>query len=194
VSKRAEIALVAAVALASLTVASVRIAHAVHGSSTRELQTPVYGSPRAEQAATFGSLLVPPGFHRFHPCAGGACFIRREPVALEVAEVRRLAESFGVRLPRSTSRPPTECGIIVHRVCRVEGTIGAETVWVWVRPPEVRTHERPTRRNRRSIPASVVIQGSEVEVTVIGHCLHPRECAELQHEQASERPSLTDFR
>jgi hypothetical protein len=189
VSKRVQIALVATAALASLAVASVRIAHAVRSGSTHEPLTPVYGTTPAAEAATLGALHVPPGFRRLSACAEGACFIRRKSIALEVAPVRRLVEGLGVSLAKPTGHPPIECGMPFRGVCRAEGTIRTESVWVWVRPPEVKTHERRTPRNRRTFRAFRVLPGTEIEVSVLGHCLHPKECEELRHEEATEAPS-----
>jgi hypothetical protein len=118
-------------------------------------------------------------------CApGDACFIQRKPIALEAAPVRRLVQALGVTLARPIGDPPIECGTLFRKVCRAEGTIGTESVWVWVQPPEVRTHERRTPRNRRTFQAFRVLPGTEIDVSVLGHCLHPTECEELQHEQA----------
>jgi hypothetical protein len=93
VSKRFQIALLATAALASMAVASVRITHAAR-SGARNPQIPVYGTTPAAEAATLQALHVPAGFQRFPHCAAGdACFIRRKPIALEVAPVRRLGGS-----------------------------------------------------------------------------------------------------
>jgi hypothetical protein len=186
VSKPVQIALLATAALSSLAVAGVRITHAAR-SGARGPQIPVYGTTPAAEAATLDALHVPVGFRRFPHCtADDACFIQRKPIALEVAPVRRLVEALGVTLAKPIGYPPIECGTILRKVCRVEGTIGTDSVWVWIQPPEVKTHERRTPRNRRTFHAFRVLPGTEIEVSVLGHCLHPKECERLQHEEATE--------
>jgi len=186
VSKRVQIALLATATLASLAVAGVRITHAAR-SGAREPQLPVYGTTPAAEAATLEALHPPAGFRRFPHCsAGDACFIERKPIALEVAPVRRLVQALGVTLVKSIGHPPIECGTLFRKVCRAEGTIGTESVWVWVQPPEVKTHERRAPRSRRTFHAFRVLPGTEIDVSVLGHCLHPNECEQLQHEQATE--------
>ena len=186
VSHRVQIGLLATAALASLAAVSVRIAHAVRGGSTRQLQIPVYGTTPSAGAATLRALRVPPGFRRVHCVTEGACFYRREPFVLAVAPVRHLAEDLGVRLARPAGHPAVECGLIGGRVCRVEATIGPESVWVWVDHPEILTHERRTQHNRRTFRAFTVSLGIELEVSVIGHCLHPKECEEESAREARE--------
>ncbi|MCW3057728.1 MAG: hypothetical protein JWO21_1697 [Solirubrobacterales bacterium] len=165
-----------------MAVASVRITHAAR-SGARNPQIPVYGTTPAAEAATLQALHVPAGFQRFPHCAAGdACFIRGKPIALEVAPVRRLVEVLGVTLAKPRGHPPIECGTLVRTVCRAEGTIGTESVWVWLQPPEVKTYERRTLRNRRTFHAFRVLPGTEIDVSVLGHCLHPKECEQLQHD------------
>jgi len=186
VSHRVQVGLLATAALASLAAAGTRIAHAVRGGSTRQFQIPVYGTTPAAEAATLRAVRVPLGFRRVRCATEGACFYRREPVALAVAPVRHLAKDLGVSLAPPAGHPAVECGLIGGRVCRAEATIGSESVWVWVDHPEVRTHERRTPRNGRTFRAFRSLPGIEVEVSVIGHCLHPRECEEDQREEARE--------
>jgi hypothetical protein len=138
------------------------------------------------EAATLKALRVPAGFRRVRCATEGACFYRREPVTLTVSPVRRLAEELGVRFAQPTRLPAVECGLIGRRVCRAEAAIGPESVSVWVNHPDVRTHERRTSHNRQTFRAFTVLPGIEIEVSVIGHCLHPKECEEDQREEARE--------
>ncbi|HEY4996747.1 MAG TPA: hypothetical protein VII03_02055, partial [Solirubrobacteraceae bacterium] len=91
----------------------------------------------------------------------------RKSLPLEVAMVRHIAEDFGVTIASSFVKgSPVECGLLVRRICEVEGVARGEYVTVSVGQPEVRNLKRRTPRNRRTYQRSVVIPGTEVEVSV----------------------------
>ena len=180
--RQAQIGALAAAALAALALAGVRIAHAVHNRSIeRTFQIPVMGSTPAAEAATLKAVRVPHGFRSFKPSADGACSALSKSLPLAASRARRLAQAFGVRIAGSFVKGPTvECGVLGGYMCRVEGLIGHEYVWVTVQRPEVRNPQPRTRRNRQTYERFVVVPGTEVEVSVMGHCLHPKECAETR--------------
>ena len=187
--RQLQIGLLAVAALASLAVAGLRIAHAAR-SSPPAPQYPMYGSSPSAEAAIFKSLHVPPGFRPFHPCVLGECFTLRQSLPLEVAMVRHIAEDFGVTIASSFVKgSPVECGLLVRRICQVEGVVRGEYVTVSVDHPEVRNPKRRTRRNRRTYQRFVVIPGTEVKVSVTGHCLHPQQCKEERQQEATESRS-----
>jgi hypothetical protein len=102
-----------------------------------------------------------------------------------------VAEAFGIKVASSHAvGPPVECGTIAgRRVCQGEGIVRGEYVSVWVDQPEVRNPKRRTARNRRTYQRFVVIPGTEVEVSVLGHCLHPAQCErEKQQEEVEGSP------
>jgi hypothetical protein len=186
VSRQLQIGLLATAVLASLAVAGVRIAHAVHGRSRHDLQVPLYGTSLAAEAATLEALRVPPGFRRFHPCVEGACFILPRSLPFEDATARHVVEGFGVDIASLfVKRRAVEC-VPDDRTCLVEGVVRGEYVAVWVERPEVRNPKRRTARNRRTWEQSVVAPGTEVEVRVLGHCLHTKQCEESKQREAAE--------
>jgi hypothetical protein len=189
VPRQLQIGLLAVAALASLAVAGLRIAHASR-SSPPAPQYPVYGSSPSAEAAIFKSLHVPPGFRPFHPCVLGECFILRQSLPLEVAMARHIAEDFGVMIASSFVKgSPVECGLLARRICQVEGFVKGEYVTVSVDQPKVRNLKRRTPRNRRTYQRFMVIPGTEVEVSVTGHCLHPQQCKEERQQEATESRS-----
>ena len=151
----------------------------------------MYGSSPSADAAIFKSLHVPPGFRPFHPCVLGECFILRPSLPLDVAMVRHVAERFGVTIASSLVKgAPVECGLLLrHRICEVEGVVKGEYVTVSMDQPEVRNPERRTPRNRRTYQRFVVVPGTEIEVSVLGHCLHPQQCKEERQQEATESRS-----
>jgi hypothetical protein len=190
VTRQLHVGLLAVAALAALTVAGLRIAHAAR-SSPPAPQFPVFGSTPSAEAAILNSLRVPPGFRRFEPCTEGMCFILRRSLPLDTAAARQVAEAFGITVASSHAvGPPVECGAIGRRrVCQGEGIVRGEYVSVWVDQPEARNRKRRTARNRRTYERFVVIPGTEVEVSVLGHCLHPAQCErEKQQEKAEGAP------
>ncbi len=187
-SRQVQIVVLAVAALASLAVAGARIAHALHGKPTRTFQIPVMGSSAAAEAATLRALRTPPRFRRFYPCTDGVCFILPRSLPLKTATASHIAEAFGVKIASSFVKgSPVECGLLGRRVCQVEGIVKGEYMTVWVQRPEVRNPKPRTRRNRRTYERFVVIPGTEVEISVVGHCIHPKECTELAHEEAALR-------
>ncbi len=104
--------------------------------------------------------------------------------------VRHTAEDFGVTIASSFVKgSPVECGLLVRRFCRVEGVIRREYVTVSVDQPEVRNPKRRTPGNSRTYQRFVVIPGTEVEVSVTGHCLHRQQCKEERQQEATESRS-----
>lgn len=187
--RQLQIGLLAVAVLTSLAVAGLRIAHAAR-SSPPAPQYPVYGSSSSAETAIFKSLHMPAGFRPFHPCVLGECFISRQSLPLEVAMVRHTAEDFGVTIASSFVKgSPVECGLLVRRFCRVEGVIRREYVTVSVDQPEVRNPKRRTPGNSRTYQRFVVIPGTEVEVSVTGHCLHRQQCKEERQQEATESRS-----
>jgi hypothetical protein len=186
-SRRVQTAVLAVAALGSLAFAGVRIGHAARSSSVLQWQVPVYGSTPAAEAATLKALRVPPAFHRAERCTEGECFVLRRSLPLDVATSDQVAEDFGVKVASTfAARRAVECGVIVHSVCHVEGIVGGEYVAVWLHRPEVRTHER---RSGRTVSRFRVMQGTEVEVSVLGRCLHPKQCKEEKRQEATEARS-----
>ena len=173
-------------ALAAFAIAGIRISHALQGGRERSFQIPVMGSTPAAEAAVLRALQTPPGFRRWRHCeATEACFVLRRSLPLNTATARRLAEALGVKIASSSARgSAVECGVLVRYLCRAEGLVGREHVWVYVDRPEVRNPKPRTRSNRRAYERFVVIPGTEIEVSVLGHCLHPEECAKTAHEEA----------
>jgi hypothetical protein len=188
--RQVQVGFLAAAALAAFAVAGVRIAHAVRGQSSRTLQIPVYGSSPSAEAAIFRSLRVPPGFRRFDRCDEGECFALRTSLPLDTATAARIAQEFDVRIASSFAKgAAVECGWIVHRACRVEGIVRGEYVWLWLQRPEVLNPKPRTARNRRKYQRFVLIPGTEAEVSILGHCLHPKQCEEERHQEAAESES-----
>ena len=187
-SRQIQVSVLAVAALAALAIAGVRIAHAVHTKpSERNFQIPVMGSTPTAEAATLKAITVPRGFRPFEPCALGDCYVLRKSLPFTVATARHLAEAFGVRIASDFIKSPAvECGWLGGHVCKAEGLIGSEHVEVSMQRPEVRNPQPRTRRNRKTYKRFIVIPGTEVEATVIGHCLHPKECAEMAHEEEAE--------
>jgi hypothetical protein len=190
VPRHFRIGLLAVAALASLAVAGLRIAHAAR-SSPPAPQYPVYGSSPSAEAAIFKSLHVPPGFRPFHPCVLGECFILRRSLPLDVGTARHVVEDLGVKAASTfVGHPPVDCGVLAaRRVCQAEGIVRGEYVTVSVDQPEVSNPKRRTPRNRRTYQRFVVIPGTEVEVSVTGHCLHPQQCKEERQQEAAEARS-----
>jgi hypothetical protein len=77
--------------------------------------------------------------------------------------------------------------LAIRRVCEAEGTLRDEYVTVWIRRPEVRNPARRTPRNRRTYWRFVVVAGTEVHVSVLGHCLHPKQCKEERRREEAEQ-------
>ena len=190
VPRQLQVGLLAVAALASLAVAGLRIAHAAR-SSPPAPQYPVYGSSPSAEAAIFKSLHVPAGFGPFHPCVPGECSILRRSLPLDTWTARHVAEDLGVKAASTfVGHPPVECGFIhVPLVCQVEGTVLGEYVTVSIQRPEVRNPKRRTPRNRRTYQRFVTTPGTEVEVSVTGHCLHRQQCKEERQREAAEARS-----
>jgi hypothetical protein len=186
--RQAQVGLLAVAALAAIAIAGDRIVHAVHDKPTeRNFQIPVMGSTPAAEAATLEAVRVPSGFRPFQPCTDGACFVMSRSLALNTSTAHHLAEAFGVKIASDhVKSPPVECGLLVGRICKAEGLIGREYVEVSVQRPEVRNPKPLTRRNRKTYEPFMVVPGTEVEVSVIGHCLHAKECAEMAREEIAE--------
>jgi hypothetical protein len=186
-SRRAQTACLTVAALGSLAFAGVRIGHAARSSSVPNYHIPVYTTTPAAEAATLAAVRIPAGFHRSRPCDDGVCLVRVERLPLDVPTARRLIEATGVNLAHRWPPHPVECGALgLGNVCKAEGTIGTETVMVWVQRPEVRTNERRTPGNRRTFHAFRLLPETEVQVGVIGHCRYPKECAAMQREEEDE--------
>jgi hypothetical protein len=190
-TRQLQVGLLAAAALAALSVAGLRIAHAAR-SSPPAPQIPLFGSTPSAEAAILSSLRAPPGFRRFEPCTEGRCFILRRSLPLDTATVREVAEAFGITLASSHAvGSPVECRVIGPRhVCQGEGIVRGEYVSVWMDQPEVRNPRRRTARNRRTYQRFMVIPGTEVEVSVLGHCLHPAQCEREKQQEKAEGSRL----
>lgn len=189
--RQLQIALLTVAALASLAVAGLRIAHAAR-SGRPEWQTPVFGSSPAAEAAAITSLRVPAGFHGLHACLENACFVLRTSLPLDAPTARGLAEAFGVKVATTHAvGPPVECTLFGYRrVCEAEGIVRGEYVTVSVDRPEVRNPKPRTARNRRTYQRWVLIPGTEVDIFVLGHCLHPKQCEEERQQEVSEHSRL----
>lgn len=188
--RQVQIGVLAVAALAALAVAGIRIAHATHGTRERTFHIPVMGSTPAAEAAVLKALRVPAGFRPYQPCNESACYVESRSLPLDTTTARDLTGAFGVKVASSFVKgSPVECGVIGDRACQVEGIVKGEYVTVWVTRPAVRNPKPRTRRNRRTYGRFVTIPGTEVEVSVIGHCLHPKECAEMAHQEATEARS-----
>jgi hypothetical protein len=189
-ARHVSVLILAVAAVAALTVAGLRIAHAARsGRPTRQI--PVLGSSPSAEAAVFRSLREPSGFLRFQPCSDGVCYVLPRSLPLEVATARHLTEALGVRIASDFVKgTPIECGFLANfRLCQTEGIVKGEYVTVWLKRPEVRNPEPRTARNRRTYKRFLVVPGTEVEVSVLGHCLHPTQCREERQQEAAETRS-----
>jgi hypothetical protein len=149
VSKRAQTALLAAAALASVAIAGVRITSAAEGRQGNDEQARPYLPTPAQAAATLRAFKAPPGFHpvrcSIDPEPQGACFARSPSIMLDEATMSKLFAEVGIRPypvyhgPGGEVAPPIMCfpshywkrfGLTLER-CQGEGTFRRERLIVF---------------------------------------------------------------